>query len=136
MLPNPLDLFHNYTVEAVCYYLDLIRGDNPNAFTRCRKVSPLILLFPMIIRLGRSQKGEVDAVFRESSMDISDKVFFAARSKFNPEAVHVMADEFIAQIYDNYDDSIQKWDDIVILAVDGCRITVPDTQENKEVFGV
>lgn len=136
MLPNPIDLFFNYTVEAVYYYLDLIRGDNPNAFTRCRKVSPSTLLFQMLIRLGRSQKGEVDALFKEAGMDISDKGFFAARSKFNPEAVHVMADEFIAQIYDNYDDSIQKWNDLVILAVDGCRITVPDTQENKEVFGV
>ena len=30
-----------------------------------------------------------------------------------------MADGFIAQIDDNFDDSIQKWNDLIILGVDG-----------------
>lgn len=30
-----------------------------------------------------------------------------------------MADGFVAQIYDNFDDGIQKWNDLVILGVDG-----------------
>lgn len=38
MLYNPLDLFHNYVEEAVTHYLDLMRGDHPDAFTCSRKV--------------------------------------------------------------------------------------------------
>ena len=30
-----------------------------------------------------------------------------------------MADGFVAQIYDIFDDGIQKWNDLVILGVDG-----------------
>ena len=66
-----------------------------------------------------SQQGEVDALFREAGRVISVKDFFEERNIFSPEAVHVMADGFVAQIYDNFDDSIQKWNDLVILGVDG-----------------
>ena len=30
-----------------------------------------------------------------------------------------MMDGFVTQIYDNFDDDIQKWNDLVILGVDG-----------------
>ena len=119
MFFNPLDLFHNYVEEAVTHYLDPIRGNHPEAFTRSRKVSLSKLLFQMTDRHVLSQQGEVDTLFREAGRVISDKDFFEGRSIFNPEAVHVMADGFVAQIYDNFDDSIQKWNDLVILGVDG-----------------
>ena len=50
MFFNPLDLFHNYVEEAVTHYLDLIRGNHPEAFTRSRKVSLSKLLFKMTDR--------------------------------------------------------------------------------------
>ena len=39
MFFNPLDLSHNYVEEGVTHYLDPIRGNHPEAFTRSRKVS-------------------------------------------------------------------------------------------------
>ncbi len=119
MFFNPLDLFHNYVEEAVTHYLDLIRGNHPEAFTCSRKVSLSKLLFKMTDRHVLSQQGEVDTLFREIGRVISVKDFFEERNIFNPEAVHVMADGFITQIYDNFDDSIQKWNDLIILGVDG-----------------
>ena len=50
MFFNPLDLFHNYVEEAVTHYLDLIRGNHPEAFTCSRKVSLSKLLFKMTDR--------------------------------------------------------------------------------------
>ena len=119
MFFNPLDLFHNYVEEAVTHYLDLIRGNHPEAFTRSRKVSLLKLLFQMTDCHVLSQQGEVDTLFREAGRVIFDKDFFEERSIFNPEAVHVMSDGFVTQIYDNFDDSIQKWNYLVIIGVDG-----------------
>jgi hypothetical protein len=81
------------------------------------------------------------SIFRKEllhkDMTITDKGFFMARSKFNPEAVHVMADEFIANMYDNYNDSMQKWKDLLVLSVDGSKITVPDTTlANRSLYVV
>ena len=50
MFFNPLDLSHNYVEEAVTHYLDLIRGNHPEAFTCSRKVSLSILLFKLADR--------------------------------------------------------------------------------------
>ena len=49
MFFNHIDLFHNYVEEAVTHYLDLIRGNHPEAFTCSRKVSLSKLLFKMTI---------------------------------------------------------------------------------------
>ena len=50
MFFNHIDLFHNYVEEAVTHYLDPIRGNHPEAFTRSRKVSLSILLFKLANR--------------------------------------------------------------------------------------
>lgn len=48
----------------------------------------------------------------------------------------MIANEYIANVYDDHDDSMQKWKDFVILSIDGSKIVVPNTPENQEVFGV
>ena len=75
MFFNPLDLSHNYVEEAVTHYLDLIRGNHPEAFTCSRKVSLLKLLFQMTDCHVLSQQGEVDTLFREAGMLFMLKTF-------------------------------------------------------------
>lgn len=135
MLDNIELIVDNYAKEGILFYHDLISCFNGSSFSRIRKLSTLDILFQMINRHGRTQWAEVQELCEHKDMTITDKGFFMARSKFNPEAVHVMADEFIANMYDNYNDSMQKWKDLLVLSVDGSKITVPDTAENKEVFG-
>ena len=135
MLDNIELIVDNYAKEGILFYHDLISCFNGSSFSRIRKLSTLDILFQMISRHGRTQWAEVQELCEHKDMTITDKGFFMARSKFNPEAVHVMADEFIANMYDNYNDSMQKWKDLLVLSVDGSKITVPDTAENKEVFG-
>ena len=75
MFFNPLDLSHNYVEEGVTHYLDPIRGNHPEAFTRSRKVSLSKLLFKMTDCHVLSQQGEVDTLFREAGMVIYVKDF-------------------------------------------------------------
>ena len=75
MFFNSLDLSHNYVEEAVTHYLDLIRGNHPEAFTCSRKVSLSKLLSKMTDRHVLSQQGEVDTLFREAGMVIYVKDF-------------------------------------------------------------
>ncbi len=135
MLDNIELIVDNYAREGVKFYQDLISHSDGKSFSRIRKVSPLDILFQMLNRQGKTQWAEVQELCDLKNMTITDKGFFMARSKFNPEAVHVMADEFIANIYDNYNDSIHKWKELIVLSVDGSKIIVPGTRENKEVFG-
>ncbi len=134
MLVDPIEILRAYYPEALSFYLELIRGNNPAAFTRYRKIALSDLLLQMLNRQGKTQWAELEEYF-DFMAPVSDKAFFQARMKFNPEAIHVMANEYIANIYDNYDDSMKKWNDLLVLAIDGSKCTVPTTKENKRFFG-
>lgn len=134
MLDDSIDIFRAYYQEALSYHLDLIRGNNPTAFTRHRKLALSDLLLQMLNRQGKTQWAEVEEYF-DFMAPVSDKGFFQARMKFNPEAIHVMANEYIANVYDNYDDSMKKWNNLIVLAIDGSKCTVPNSKENQDFFG-
>lgn len=125
----------NYFEEGVGFFHDLIVGSHPTSFSRRRKLSKKDLLLQMIGRHGKTQWAEVLDFCDHRNMTITDKGFFMARMKFNPEAVRIMADDFIAGIYDNYEDSMKTWKGMLILAVDGSKVTVPNTEENRQFFG-
>ena len=135
MLDDSIEIFRAYYQEALSFHLDLIRGNNPASFTRHRKIALSDLLLQMLNRQGNTQWAELEEYF-DFMAPVSDKGFFQARMKFNPEAIHVMANEYIANVYDNYDDSMKKWKNLLVLAIDGSKCTVPNTKENQNFFGV
>lgn len=137
MISNPISLLSQYLKDDLPCHISLIRGDHLASFTRKRIISPQDLLLQMISRKNRSQYSEVLAYYdsMNKSMPVTEKAFFTARKKFNPEAVRVMSNEYIAKIYDDHDDSIKKWKDLVILGIDGSKCTVPNTAENCLFFG-
>lgn len=137
MLDEPVIILDDYLREAVSYHMDLIRGDNPSAFTRIRKITPHQILCQALGRKPITQDGNLDDFYdvMKKERDITEVGFFKARCKFNPEAIRVMSNEYVSNIYDNYDDSIKKWKGLVVLAVDGSKIIVPSTEENYIVFG-
>lgn len=137
MVSNPLRLLDQYMKDDLHCHIDLIKGDNPASFTRKRIISIQDLLLQMLTRKNRTQFSEVMAYYdsMNKSMPVTEKAFFTARKKFNPEAVRVMSNEFIAKVYDDYDDSIKKWKDLVILGIDGSKCIVPNTVENSVFFG-
>ena len=84
-------------------YLDNVRGDNPNVFTRNRKVGPLPLLLQMFTQKGKTQFSELVDYYKEidKPLDISTVGFYKARMNFNPEAIKLMSNDFIYQHYEN-----------------------------------
>lgn len=139
MLDNPIMLLEEYLDQDLAFHMDLIRGSHPEHFTRKGIISPRDLLQQMLSRKNLAQDAELKVYYSSMNIDnppVTDKGFFTARKKFNPEAVRAMSGEYIARIYDNYDDSIDKWKGYVVLGIDGSKYTVPNTEENRAVFGV
>ena len=139
MLDNPIRLLKRYLNQDLPYHLDLIRGSHPEYFTRKSIISVKDILQQMLNRKNQTQDAELKSYYSSMNIDkppVTDKGFFNARKKFNPEAVRVMSNEYIARIYDNYDDSIDKWKGYVVLGIDGSKCIVPNTEENRIVFGV
>lgn len=137
MFADPIKVFDDYIHEASYYYLDLIRGDNPFAFTRFRHISILDLIFQMLDRKGGIQWSDIMSYYDDidKKQNVTETAFYLARKKFNPEAIRVMSNEFIANFYDNEPDSFIKWKGNLVLSVDGSKVILPDTKENSSVFG-
>ena len=137
MIKNPVHLLEQYLKDALPYHMELIRGDNPAAFTRNSAITLSDLFLQMLNRKNLTQFSEVMAYYESMnrSMPVTEKAFFMARRKINPEAVRIMSNEFIANVYDNYDDSIIKWKDLVVLGIDGSKCRIPGTRENRALFG-
>jgi hypothetical protein len=137
MIDNAVQLLQQYMKNDLPYHMDLIRADNPAAFTRNSAITLSDLFLQMLSRKNLTQFSEVMAYYESMNkpMPATEKAFFMARRKINPEAVRVMSNEFIANVYDNYDDSIIRWKDLVVLGIDGSKCRVPNTRENRTRFG-
>lgn len=69
-LPRILELYP----EALSFYLELIRGNNPASFTRYRKIALSDLLMQMLNRHGKTQWAELEEYF-DFMAPVSDKAF-------------------------------------------------------------
>lgn len=141
MVQNMKDKVYNrmrdFLEEACSIYIDDIRGTNTSAFTRLRKVSPDMLLLQMLSQKGITQSMELNDFYDaiDKDMDISVPGFFKARMKFNPEAIRLMSNDFITEIYDEEYDSLVKLNGYLIASIDGSDIILPSTSENMKIYG-
>lgn len=119
------------------FYLNLIRGDNPASFTRNRNISIIDLILQMLDRKGGSQWSDIMEFYDDlgKKQNVTETAFYLARKKFNPEAMRVMSNEFIANFFDNEAESFERRKGNLILAIDGSKIILPDTKENESTFG-
>lgn len=129
--------FMDYLPEALDSHLDLIRGDNPNAFTRVRKITVQELVLQMMTRRGQSQWGELMDFYgaQNKEVDVTENGFYYARKKLNPEAIRVMSNEFISNVYDSDKYPLKKYKDLYVLGIDGSKFILPNTKENEFIFG-
>lgn len=61
--------------------------------------------------------------------------FVQYRQKINPETFKHLSSRLIDEFYTDNDDSIKLWHGFRLLAVDGSRITLPNTKELETHFG-
>lgn len=132
-----ISVFKDYVFESSVYYLDTIRGNHPKSFTRHRHISVIDLIYQMLDRKGGSQWSDIMGFYDDlgRKQEVTETAFYLARKKFNPEAMRLMSNEFIANFYDNENASFQKWKGHLVLAIDGSKIILPDTKENESIFG-
>ena len=112
-------------------------------FTRKRKQSFHSSIVFMINFLTKSLSAEIENFIRFISQNIKEKeivcftksAFVQCRKKIKPEAFKYLSDSLIEEFYTDNDDSIKLWNGFRLLAVDGSRLSLPDTQELEKIYG-
>lgn len=117
---------------------------NNNDFTRNRKQTFSGTLLFMMNRVTKTLSIEIDnfiRVLKHSQVTLSSSMFTKSafvqyRKKIKPEVFKQLSDNLINEYYTDNEDSIKLWRSFRLLAVDGSILTLPNTKELQEEFGV
>ena len=66
---------------------------------------------------------------------ISKQAYFKARKNLNPEVFTVLNDEYLKDFY-NSPEEVKTWNGYIVLAIDGSKVEIPNSEENRETYGV
>lgn len=112
-------------------------------FTRSRKQSFCGTLLFMINRITKSLSIEIDnfvRVLRRSQDSATVEIFTKSafvqyRKKINPEVFKCLSKSLVHEFYTDNDDSVVLWKGFRLLAIDGSRLTLPNTPNLQNHFG-
>lgn len=61
--------------------------------------------------------------------------FVQCRQKIKPDVFKHLSDSLVEEFYTDNDDSVKLWNSFRLLAVDGSKMTLPDTSELERIYG-
>lgn len=114
-----------------------------NDFTRKRKQSFHNTILFMMNFLTKSLSIEIEnfVSFIKNRIGLVDIEYFTksafvqCRKKIKPEVFKYLSDNLVEEFYTDNDESIKLWNGFRLLAVDGSRMTLPNTQELEKIYG-
>lgn len=114
-----------------------------NDFTRRRKQSFHNTILFMMNFLTKSLSIEIEnfVSFIKNRIGLVDIEYFTksafvqCRKKIKPEVFKYLSDNLVEEFYTDNDESIKLWNGFRLLAVDGSRMTLPNTQELEKIYG-
>lgn len=114
-----------------------------NDFTRRRKQSFHNTILFMMNFLTKSLSIEIEnfVSFIRNRIGLVDIEYFTksafvqCRKKIKPEVFKYLSDNLVEEFYTDNDESIKLWNGFRLLAVDGSRMTLPNTQELEKIYG-
>lgn len=116
---------------------------NQNDFSRSRKQSfPTTLVF-LINLVNKSLSLEIENFVSYFKKDcgffnfksFTKSAFVQYRKKINPDVFKRLSSIIVDEFYTDNDIAIKLWNGFRVLAVDGSRITLPNTTELKKIYG-
>lgn len=111
----------------------------PKSFTRNRKIKLQDLLLSVLNKQGRNVSFEIrDYEINkkgEETVKYSDEAYLKQRRQLNPDVFEKMNYEYLRDFY-HEKKGIKKYKGYVVWAIDGTKEEIPNTENNKKIFGI
>lgn len=112
-------------------------------FTRMRKQTFSSTVLFMLNLLTKSLSIEINHFLNFICQTMKDKAlpcfsksaFTQCRKKIKPEVFQYLSTSLVKEFYTDNEESVKLWQGLRILAVDGSRLTLPDTKELEKIYG-
>lgn len=98
---------------------------------------PVSLLIKSILtRRKQTCSMELRNFFKEKKeKPISKQAYFKARQNLNPQVFTYLNDKYLKTFYSSSKE-VKTWNDYIILAIDGSKVEIPNSEENRQEYGV
>lgn len=135
--------FKERNMKAIIINEELIKKcqtEGKKIFNRINKITPEDIIYQTINNLGLStelniRKYELNIKGSEK-VEYTKEAYLKKRRNLNPEAFKYLNDKYMHSFYkEGLEEEIEKYAGYIILACDGSKIEVPNTEENRKHFG-
>ena len=112
------------------------RQKESNAFCRNRKMPLKDMLLCCLSKKGLTTVFELRNYFKqkeEKAMPLSVQGYLQQRKRLNPEVFSYLNREYLVDFY--HSEEPKLWNGYILLAIDGSKVEVPNSKENREQFG-
>lgn len=110
--------------------------DKQNSFTRKRKMPLADIILCTLSKKGLTTAIELHQYFTQKGayhMSISKQGYLQQRKKLNYKVFSFLNTEYLKDFYSSTEPIL--WNNYLVLAVDGSKTEVPNSDENREFFG-
>ena len=67
--------------------------------------------------------------------EISKQAYFKARQNLDPAVFTYLNDNYLNNFY-KHPDEVKTWKGYIVLEIDGSKVEIPNSEENREKYGV
>ena len=116
--------------------LPYARQNNNNTFSRIRKMPLKDILLCCLAKKGLTTDMELRKYFKEKneiSIKISKQGYLQQRKRLNPNVFSYLNKEYLYDFYHSKEPKL--WNGFLLLAIDGSKMEIPNSKENRELFG-
>ena len=116
--------------------INYARQNGKNTFSRKRKLPLKDMLLCCLSKKGLTTTFELRNYFREKgdlSMQLSIQGYLQQRKRLNPEIFPYLNRNYLMDFY--HSDEPKLWKGYLLIAIDGSKVEVPNSKENRETFG-
>ena len=116
--------------------INYARQIGKNTFSRKRKMPLKDMLLCCLSKKGLTTAFELRNYFKEKgdfSMQLSIQGYLQQRKRLNPEIFPYLNRNYLMDFY--HSDEPKLWKGYLLIAIDGSKVEVPNSKENRETFG-
>ena len=112
------------------------KAGNSGSWTRQRNMPLHDILTCTLAKKGLSTTMEIRQYFQAAEnveQTVSKQDYLKQRQNLNPHVFEILNRNYLKQFYDGQEPV--DWRGYLVLAVDGSRVEIPNSQENRETYG-
>ena len=96
-----------------------------------------LIIYSILLRKGKTLSMDLRDFFKKTGKNssVSRQAYMKQRRKLNPEVFRRLNDFYLNDFYDS-EEEVLTWKDYVVMAIDGSKAEIPNSEANRNKYGI